>query len=109
AALPAIAAGLRLDTEVVGIARRRTDKLKSTARADQPFVLRLRTRAGEERLLARAVIDASGTWRSPNPIGADGMPALGEEAHRDRIFAGIPDVMGRDRERYANRRVIVVG
>ena len=32
------------------------------------------------QLLARAVIDASGTWRTPNPLGADGLPALGEAA-----------------------------
>ena len=28
--------------------------------------------------LARAVIDASGTWRAPNPAGANGIPATGE-------------------------------
>ena len=27
---------------------------------------------------ARAVIDASGTWTQPNPLGASGLPALGE-------------------------------
>jgi hypothetical protein len=34
----------------------------------------------ESRLEARAVIDASGTWTQPNPAGADGYPALGEQA-----------------------------
>ena len=64
---------------------------------------------GEEQLLARAVIDASGTWRTPNPLGADGLPALGEAAAADQIFYGIPDVLGRDRARYAGKRVVVVG
>jgi hypothetical protein len=37
--------------------------------------------AGEEsRLQARAVVDASGTWRQPGPAGADGLPATGERA-----------------------------
>ena len=30
------------------------------------------TGRGESRLEARAVVDASGTWRQPNPAGADG-------------------------------------
>ena len=38
----------------------------------------------EARLDARAVIDASGTWRQPNPAGADGLPALGERRRRGR-------------------------
>jgi thioredoxin reductase len=109
ARVPAIAAGLRLDTEVLGIARRRTDKLRSTARAEQPFVLRLRTPLGESRLLAAAVIDATGTWRTPNPIASDGLGAPGEEGQRAHIFHGIPDVLGRHRSRYQGRRTLVVG
>ena len=64
---------------------------------------------GLERTLARAVIDASGTWLTPNPIGADGHPAIGERHAADLIESGIPDVLGRDRRRYARRRVAVVG
>ena len=33
---------------------------------------------GEERLEARAVLDASGTWTGPNPLGSDGLSAAGE-------------------------------
>ncbi|MCI0570665.1 MAG: lysine N(6)-hydroxylase/L-ornithine N(5)-oxygenase family protein, partial [Myxococcaceae bacterium] len=75
-----------------------------------PFVLALRRPDGsEERLHARAVIDASGTYQTPNPLGASGVPALGEEAHAGRIFYGIPDVLGAHRARYSGRRVLVVG
>jgi hypothetical protein len=48
-------------------------------RAQLPF--RVRVRDGHGRLAdpqARAVIDASGTWTQPNPLGASGLPALGE-------------------------------
>ncbi len=45
---------------------------------------------GIERTLAAAVIDASGTWLTPNPIGADGVPAIGERHAGDRIEAGDP-------------------
>jgi hypothetical protein len=59
--------------------------------------------------VARAVIDASGTWGTPNPLGASGVPARGEAAVADRVFYGIPDVLGAHRARYASRRVLVVG
>ena len=55
------------------------------------------------------MIDASGTWTRPNPLGAGGLPAAGERAHADRIAYGIPDVLGADRARYAGKRVLVVG
>ncbi|MFN8373651.1 MAG: SidA/IucD/PvdA family monooxygenase [Anaerolineae bacterium] len=65
---------------------------------------------GREALIeARAVIDASGTWHKPNPIGSGGLPAVGEKRHTNHIFYGIPDVLHSQRERYANKRVMVVG
>jgi thioredoxin reductase len=110
AAHPAIAPTLRLNTEVVSISRRAHDKMKDTDRDQAPFVLRVRCPdGGEDEILARAVIDASGTWRSPNPLGASGVPALGEAAAAEHITLGIPDVLDAARARYADRRVLVVG
>ncbi len=110
AALPRIEPHLRLDARVVSIARRGFDKMKTPGRDQAPFALRVRSQAGvEAEFLARAVIDASGTYTSPNPLGGDGLPAIGERACADRIVYGIPDVLGADRARYANRRVMVVG
>jgi hypothetical protein len=83
--------------------------MKTPGRDDAPFVLRVLGPDGEDDVLARAVIDASGTWSRPNPVGAAGIPALGEGAAGDRIAYGIPDVLGSDRHRYAGRRVLVVG
>ena len=65
--------------------------------------------APQRRVEARSVIDASGTWGAPNPMGVDGLPVEGERAAADRIAYGIPDVLGRDRADYAGRRVLVVG
>jgi hypothetical protein len=110
AALPAIAPHVRLGVRVVAVSRRGYDKVKSAGRESAPFELVVRTADGrEERVLARAVIDASGTYASPNPIGASGLPVEGEGALSSRIHYGIPDVLGRDRERYAGRRTLVVG
>jgi thioredoxin reductase len=109
ARLPAIAAGLRVKSRVIAISRLATDKMKSANRSERPFVVRVQGPSGEERMLARAVIDASGTYHSPNPLGADGVPALGERAASHRIAYGIPDVVGKDRSTYAGKHVLVVG
>ena len=101
---------LHLETRVVAVSRQGIDKLKTPGRAQAPFVLRLQTASGEEQdVLARAVIDASGTYDTPNPLGAHGLPARGEQALREHIFYGIPDMLGTQRERYIDRRVLVVG
>jgi len=107
--LPQIAPHLRLNSRVTAVARQRLDKMKDTQRETTPFVVRYLQSEGEAEVLAQAVIDASGTWMNPNPLGANGLMALGEAQARDHIFYGIPNVLQDDRQRYANRRVMVVG
>jgi hypothetical protein len=110
AALPALAGRIRLHTTVVAVGRRGLDKVRSPGRDRLPFLVRIRDRDGRlADLQARAVIDASGIWTQPNPLGASGLPALGEPDAGTRIAYGLPDVLGSDRARYAGRRTIVVG
>ncbi|HET7036727.1 MAG TPA: FAD-dependent oxidoreductase [Thermomicrobiaceae bacterium] len=110
AELPLLAPRLRLNTRVVAVTRQGMDKMKSAGREEAPFLLRLRQPDGSDaELLARAVIDASGTYATPSPLGGDGLPARGERDLAERIHYGMPDVLGRDRGRYAGRRVLVVG
>ncbi len=110
AALPAMRSRLRLNSRVLQVTRAGIDKMKDAGRDEAPFVLTVqRADGGEETVLARAVIDASGTTSTPNPLGAAGVPAIGERQVRDRIFSGIPDVLGTERARYAGKRVLVVG
>jgi thioredoxin reductase len=110
AATPEIAGRLRLATRVTDVTRARAGKVRDFEREQQPFDVRFKDSKGVEgRLLARAVIVASGTWGHPNPAGASGLPAVGEEAAADRIRYGMPDVLGADRDRYAGKRVLVVG
>jgi thioredoxin reductase len=109
ALLPAIASGLRTNRLVTGITRAGTDKITTSGRSEAPFLITTEGPFGLERTFARAVIDATGTWLTPNPVGADGRPAIGERHAGDLIEVGIPDVLGRDRRRYAKRRVAVVG
>ncbi len=100
---------IHLNARVVAVSRRRIDKMKDAGRVDAPFVVQVMINGEEQRFLARAVIDASGTWTMPNPIGADGLFAPGEVANADHIAYGIPDVLGSARSRYAGKRVAVVG
>ncbi len=110
AALPALEPHIRLNARVVAVARLGFDKMKTAGRENAPFVLRIETSDGDEyEVLAKAVIDASGTWETPNPLGTSGVPAVGETRLADRIFYGIPDVHATYRHRYANKRVLVIG
>jgi thioredoxin reductase len=102
----AIAPHVRYDARVVSVGRKDFDKVRTKGRDQQPFEIRL---ANGETIEARAVIDASGTWRRPNPAGSGGIAAAGERDVTDRIAYGIPDVLRNARSRYANQRVLVVG
>jgi len=90
---------VQLRARVTSISRANMDKVRTRDRAKTPFVVRV----GDEEVLARAVIDASGTWRTPNPLGASGLPAIGEERWKDRIRYGIPEVS------HADGTTLVVG
>jgi hypothetical protein len=109
AAHPGIAPNLTLGATVTTITRQGHDKVSNEGRGDAPFVVVYADGAGEHRVLARAVIDASGTWSRPNPIGVDGLAVPGEREAADRIAYGIPDVTGAARSAYAAKRVLVVG
>ena len=109
AALPEIAPHLRFEHRVTGIARAGFDKMKTNGRDEAPFAITVATPLGERVLHARAVIDASGTYGIPNPLGASGTAALGEAQAAERVHYGIADPLGEHRARYAGKRVAVVG
>ncbi|WP_174864657.1 NAD(P)-binding domain-containing protein [Streptomyces spinoverrucosus] len=102
---------VRYDATVTGVARTGRDRIVDSGRDEQPFTVHIRTADGsEERITARAVIDASGTWSTPGPLGANGLPALGERTAADRISYRVPDLGDPAvRARYAGRRTAVVG
>lgn len=106
---PELAPVIQTNTRVTVISREGIDKVVSHGRETRPFVLAVASKQGVRRDLARAVIDASGTWTTPNPLGASGLPAAGEGEFADRIAYGIPDILGRDRVLYNGRTTLVVG
>jgi thioredoxin reductase len=110
AATPEMAAVIETGAKVTAITRQGADKTLSKGREAKPFVLAISNGNGTVRRdLAQAVIDASGTWTSPNPLGAGGILAEGEAENADRIAYGIPDVLGRDRATYDGKTTLVTG
>ncbi|MGI5520012.1 FAD-dependent oxidoreductase [Micromonospora sp. CA-259024] len=106
AELPQLKPHLRYGARVEAISRLGLDRLRTAGRESAPFLLRL---ADGEELLARAVIDASGTWGTPNVLGASGLPARGESTAASFLEHALPDVLGAARDRFAGRHTLVVG
>ncbi|MET9887380.1 NAD(P)-binding domain-containing protein [Streptomyces sp. NPDC006430] len=107
----ALGARVRYHATVTGVSRADRDRIVDADREDQPFVVHFTGADGsEQRVHARAVIDASGTWTIPGPAGGSGLPALGEKAAADRITYRIPDLKDPAvRARYAGKRTAVIG
>ncbi|MEV7663010.1 FAD-dependent oxidoreductase [Paenarthrobacter sp. NPDC089316] len=110
AATPKIAPRLQTGARVIAVTRQGMDKTHVRDRDTTPFVVRVKHDGGEVRdHTVVAVVDASGTWSTRNPLGASGLPAIGEAAAAEKISSPLPDVVGRDRGAFAGRRVLVVG
>jgi thioredoxin reductase len=107
--LPAIAARTRLGVTVTDVTREGMDRTRTKGRAQTPFLLRVQTADGVEELTARAVIDASGTYRTPNSLGSSGLDPLGLPEVADLVSHALPDVLGRERGAFAGRHTVVVG
>ena len=101
---------VRYRQRVIGVSRQGHDRVMTPGREHAPFVVHLMGGDGcESRLLARAVIDASGTWSQPNPVGSDGLSAMGERA---AAAAGLITYIPPTPEQatsWAGRHVVVVG
>src|SRR5664280_1172049 len=104
-----LATHIHTSSRVTDISRVGFDKLKTRGREAAPFEIRYQNWQGSKIVRADAVIDASGTWHSPNPTGANGLRAIGEQQAADKIAYGMPDVLGTGRARYAGKTVAVLG
>ncbi|WP_460775816.1 NAD(P)-binding domain-containing protein [Microbacterium sp. GXF7504] len=108
--LDAIAPCIRFGARVVAVTREGMDRTRTAGREQAPFALRIEAADGTvSEITGRAVIDASGTFTTPNPLNSSGLEPLGAEAWADAILPALPDVLGADRARFAGRRATVVG
>lgn len=110
AATPEISSRLQTCARVIAVTRQGMDKTHVRGRDAAPFIVRVEHDGGEVRdHTVAAVVDASGTWSTRNPLGTSGLPAIGEDTAPGRISSPLPDVTGRDSASFAGRRVLVVG
>ncbi|REE81566.1 pyridine nucleotide-disulfide oxidoreductase [Paenibacillus taihuensis] len=109
AELPEIKPNIRFNTTVTSVSRKGISKIKTANREKMPFVLHVLENGENKVYEAKAVIDASGTWSSPNPAVSEGVWTDSELAIRNKVTYGIPDITGKDRDRYAGKSVLVVG
>ena len=109
---PQLRETIHTSTRVIAVSRAGLDRTRTPGRETAAFLVRTQSTDGQivdHRV--RAVIDASGTWETPNPLGQAGLPAIGETTARDTglVTSPLPDVLGRDREKFAGRHTLVVG
>jgi hypothetical protein len=108
-----IADHLRMRTSVVAVGKEellRPDLPGHEDRGDWSFRILSRDQTGTERVdLFDGVLDCTGTFAQPNWVGHGGVPAVGESQLRSRIEYRLPDIVGRDRSRYAGKHVLLVG
>ncbi|MFS1512164.1 NAD(P)-binding domain-containing protein [Chengkuizengella sp. SCS-71B] len=107
--LPEFKPHIHLNSKVISIGRKGLDKLKSNDREKIPFMIHVQEGSEYKMYEAKAVIDATGTWQNPNPIGSGGIHANGEKNVENQIYYGIPDVLNKDRKRYEGKTTLVVG
>jgi thioredoxin reductase len=107
--LEAIASRIHYGVRVDAVSREGMDRTRTAGRAEAPFLLRITDADGTHEVTARAVIDASGTYLTANSLASSGLDPLGLPAVADRVSHPLPDVVGRERDRFAGKRVTVVG
>ncbi|MGG4492211.1 NAD(P)-binding domain-containing protein [Metabacillus idriensis] len=107
--LPEIQPFLHLNTKVLSIGKKDADKMKTANRELVPFIIYTEKNGEFQTFEARAVLDSTGTWGNPNPSTSNGIWLNEEKSLHPHIFYGIPDILGKEKERYANKRVSVVG
>jgi len=109
AATAELAPLIRYNSRVIGMSRQGIDSTKTMGRERRPLLVRVDSPDGVYDILASAIIDASGTWGHNNPIGASGLPATGETEANAWLTGPLPDVLGRDRDRFAGKHTLVIG
>jgi len=100
---------IRYNSTITDVTRQGMDRTRSTGRSSTPFLLRVRTSDGITEQRARAVVDTSGTYSTPNGLTASGLPPAHLDSVRENISRALPDVLGSERAEFAGRHTLVVG
>lgn len=106
---PNIEPFLHLSSKVISITRKGLDKVRTANRDKVPFVVKVKSQETYRSFECSGIIDSSGTWNNPNPIGVGGVWATGELENQHKIVYRIPDIMNQDKVKYAGKKVLVIG
>ncbi len=116
AAHPELAPRIRYGHRVIKVSRiaadgRGVDKTRGANRDETLFLVRAQTNEDQVDLIGRAVVDASGTWNQPSPVGRAGIEAIGEAKARERgyILGGLVDPLDADEQELAGKSLLVLG
>jgi hypothetical protein len=111
AELPELAPLIRYGMRALEIGRDgllKNDEIGTPQRGEMPFRV-LVEQAGEESLIfADIVLDCTGNYHNPNPLGRSGIHAPGERSVADSIVREVPDVLGNESD-WSGKRILVVG
>lgn len=107
--IPEIKTSLFLNTRAISIGKKNIDKMKSANRRNIPFIIYTERNNSLQKVEACAVIDATGTWGNPNPASSNGIWMQTERTLKHKIFYGIPDILNKNKSRYQNKKVAVIG
>ncbi|WP_219418774.1 hypothetical protein [Pseudonocardia nigra] len=109
---PALAGRIRLRHRVRAVGRAgllKHEEISTATRAAAPFRLLIEGPDGERVHTADMVLDCTGTYGQPNPMGEGGIAAPGETALRERIIRTLP-ALGNHQQRARWRgTVLLVG
>lgn len=94
--------------KVIAITRKKNDKMKTTNRHQQSFILYVESNGDVKQIEASAVIDATGTWGNPNPAQGNGVWLPDEKALNQKIDYHIPNVETSS-NLYENKKIAVIG
>jgi hypothetical protein len=111
AKLSAIAPHIRCGVRVLSVGRQgllKHEEISTPARAERPFRLLVSSEGREWIEEAGWVLDTTGTWGHPNPLGDGGIPAPGERALGDQVRHDIPNVAASPGD-WAGQTVLVAG
>jgi FAD dependent oxidoreductase len=110
---PTLKRCLRPHVSVISIGKddyAKSDAIGKSDRATSPFRILVRDADGSERIdKSDVVLDCSGTYTNHRWSGRGGVPAPGERALESKIHYTLPDILGRDRERFIGRHTLVLG
>ena len=112
AALPALRGRIRCATRVLAVGREgllKHEAVGEPRRARRPFRLLVLEPDGREAIVhADVVLDATGTYGSPNRLGDGGIAAVNERAFGDRIERFLPAFDARPAA-WAGRTILLTG